>query len=135
QILLADNVKPVQNVADQAGAFRRFDVPVRKGDVQILVNGKVINQMVTLKNEPNIFLVDLDTLLGVQFVNWLLGKVELTGPGAVQHAQDAEQRGFAGSRRAHDGDELSFFDVQRDAAQDERLSIAGFVVFFDVVES
>ena len=90
QVFLTDNVKPVQNVADQAGAFRRLDVPVGKGDVQILVNGKIINQMVALKNEPNIFLVNLHALLGVQFVDRLLGKVEFTSPGAVQHAQYAE---------------------------------------------
>src|SRR3989442_11630905 len=58
------------------------------------VNGKIINQMVALKNEPNIFLVNLHPLLRVEFVDRLLGKVEFTGPGArsEEHTSELQSR-------------------------------------------
>ena len=53
-------------------------------------------------------------------------------PGAIEHADDAHQRGFARAGRPHDGDEIAFADFEVDAAEHPRLARARFVEFFDV---
>src|SRR5579863_5140816 len=45
------------------------------------------------------------------------GQVVLPCPSAVEDAEHVEERGFSGSRRAHDGHEVPALDVERDAAQ------------------
>ena len=56
------------------------------------------------------------------------------GPGAIVHADQMQQRGFARAGGSHDGDELAFLDIDVDAAQHEGLGGAVLEVFFDVTQ-
>ena len=69
-----------------------------------------------------------------QLVHRLIEEVVLAGPGAVVHADDVQQRRFAGARRAHDRDELAFLDVEVDAAQHVAAAGAVRVGLLDVAQ-
>ena len=64
--------------------------------------------MILLEDKADIFLVQLDAAAVVQLVHGDCRQVIFALPGAVEHADDAHQRGFAGARGAHDGDKIAF---------------------------
>jgi hypothetical protein len=63
-------------------------------------------------------------------VHWLLEEKIFAGPGPVEHSQDAQQRGFAGTRWTHDGNELARLNIKRDAAKHEIFSASEIAGFF-----
>jgi len=87
-------------------------------DVQILVDRQVVQQVVALKHESDVLLVQLRAILGGQLVHRLIEKVVVASPGAVVHADDVQQRGLSGARRSHNRDELSLLDVEIDPTKD-----------------
>ena len=78
------------------------------------------------------FLFSSTRSLGFMLVYRVVEEFELAGPGAVQHAQDAQQGGFAGSRWTHDGDELAFLNLPLDAAQHVGAAVSPFVKLVQV---
>ena len=55
QVLLPDDVKTIKCVADNRITPRLVHVPIGKRNVQVLVDSKVIEQVVILKNESDLF--------------------------------------------------------------------------------
>ena len=117
EILLADDRELVEDVADHALALGLLDVAIRERDVEVLVDGEVIEQVIALEHEADVLLVQLGAVLRAELVHRLIEEVVLAGPGAVVHADDVEQRRLAGARRPHDRDELALLDVDVDAPQ------------------
>jgi len=107
---------------------------IREGYVEVFVDRQRIEQVIALKDEAEELLVKLHPVLLVHLVDGMVHQIVLAGPITVVHAEEMQQRGFAGSRRPHDGDELAFFDVQVDAAQDVSLGGAVFEVLFNVTK-
>ena len=133
QIFLPDNIETIQSVADQTDALFVRDVPVRQWNLKIFVHGKIVDQVIALKYESDIGLVQLVALLDAEFVelvHWLLEEKIFAGPRPVEHPQDAQQRGFAGTRWTHDGNELARLNIKRDAAKHEIFSASEIVGFF-----
>src|SRR6202521_4282606 len=62
----------------------------------------------------------------------LIEEIIFAGPRAVQHADDAEQRGLPCARRAHEVDEFTSLKIQRDAAQNEKLASPRIECFFKI---
>ena len=87
-----------------------------------------------LKDEADIFLVELGAPFGVELVNGIFEQVILAAPRGVEHPQNTQQSGFARAGGAHDGDELAFLNVHIDAAQDEILRRADGVPLLEVGE-
>ena len=50
--------------------------------------------MIALKHEADVFAIQFGALLAVQFVDQLVSEDVLSGPAIIQHAHDAQQRGF-----------------------------------------
>src|ERR1700691_477829 len=128
-------MEPVQRIAHQTGALGRFDVAVRQRNVEVLVDRQVVDQVVALEHEADVLLVQLHAVLGLHLVNGMIQEVELAGPSAVQHPDDAEQRGFAAARWTHDGHKLAFLNVHLDAPQDVGPAVARFVELVQVRSS
>src|ERR1700741_3235648 len=95
QILLSNDVELVEGITNQAGPFFVRYVFVAERHFQVLVYGKRVDQVVALKYEANAVLVQFVPLLGVESVHWLVVEEIFTGPCAVQHAENAQQRGLA----------------------------------------
>ncbi len=59
QILLADHVEPVERVAHDALPLRFLNVAIRERDIQVLIHSQRIQQVITLEDKADVFLVDL----------------------------------------------------------------------------
>src|SRR5262249_48034542 len=103
-----------------------------EGNFQVFENSKVVDQMIALEDETNIGFVELVAFFNVEFVNGLIEKKIFAIPGAIEHADDAEQSGFACAGGSHESDEFAGHDIQRDAAEDEKFTAAGLERFFEV---
>ena len=55
QILFPDDVKSIQRVADNRIAPGLVHVPVGERDIQVLVDRQIVEQVIVLKNEPDLF--------------------------------------------------------------------------------
>ena len=122
QILLADDLEPVEDVAHHAVALLPLHVAVGERHVEVLVDREVVEQVIALEHEADVRLLQLGAFLLPERVNRLAVQVVLAGPGRVVHAEDVEQRGLAGARRPHDRHELARREVERDRAAGRRSS-------------
>src|SRR5216683_3654597 len=125
KVFLADNVEAVEDVADQADALLVRNVFVRKRDFEVLEDGEIVDQVIALEDEADVGFVQLVAFFDVEFVHRLIEEIVFAAPRAVQHANDAEQRGFPRAGRAHEGYELTGLNIDANAAQDEKLAAAG----------
>ncbi len=135
EVLLADDLKAVENIAYDAVALALFDVAVRERNVEILVHRQRIQQMVALKHEAKILLVNLHPVFLVDLVDGVVQQIVFAGPGAVVHAEQVQECGFARARGSHDGNELAFLDLGVDAAQDKSLGRPVLKIFLDVPQN
>ena len=127
EILFADDVEAVKNVANEADALFVGDIFVGERYFQVLEDRQVVNQVVALKNEADIGFVKLIALFDVEPMNRLAIEIILARPGAIKHPDDAQEGGLSGSRGAHKGDKLARLNFQRHAAQNIKLAAARFV--------
>ena len=135
QVFLSDDLEPVEAVTNQAYTLFARNVFVREGDLEILENCQVVDQVIALEDKADVGLVQLVALFDAQLVNRLFQKVELPAPRPVEHADDAQQRGLPRARGSHDGDEFAAVDLQRDPAQEKELVWAGLDRFFKIAHS
>src|SRR5260370_17858213 len=101
QVLLSNNVEAVQDVGNQADALLMRNIFVGERNLEIFEDGEIVNQVIALKDEADVGLVQLIAFLDVEFVNRLIEKVVFAAPRAVEHADEAEQRRFSPPRRSH----------------------------------
>src|SRR3954452_24973095 len=88
--------------------------------------------MIALEHEADVLLVQLDAVLRLHPVHLEIQELELAGPGAIQHPEDAQQGRLPRAGRPHDRDELAFLDLQVDAAQHVTPAIAAFIELLEV---
>src|SRR6185436_13615653 len=69
EILLADDLKPVNDVGDNALAIRFFDIPVGQRNLEILVDGQMIEEVIALKNESDVLIAQVGAVFWLQPVN------------------------------------------------------------------
>ncbi len=125
QVFLADNVEAIECVANQADAFLVRDVLVGKWHFQIFEDRQIVDQVIALKHESDVCLMQLIALLDVEFVDRFAKKVVVPGPSAIEHSHDAQQRGFSGPGRPHNRHEFTGLNVQIDSPQQEKLIWTG----------
>src|SRR5450755_1707644 len=111
QIFLADDVEAVERIADQADALFVGNVLVGERHLEIFKHGQVVDQVIALEHKSDVGFVQLVASFVVQLVNGFAQKKIFAAPGAVQHADNAEQRGFPGARRPHDGYKLARLNI------------------------
>src|SRR5215217_3979398 len=134
EILLPHDRELVEDVADHALALRLLDVAVGERDVEILVDREMVEQVVALKDEADVLLVQLGPIFRGELVHRLIEEVILAGPGTVVHPDDVQERRFAGPRRPHDRDELPLFHIDVDAAQHVTAARAVGIRLLDVAQ-
>src|SRR5207249_1901869 len=72
EIFLADDLKAIEDVADHALPILAADIPVRERDLEVLVDREVVEQVVALKYEPYVLLVQLRTLFRIEAMDRLI---------------------------------------------------------------
>ena len=91
--------------------------------------------MILLKDEPNVLLVQLNAVPVVHLVHRVIQEVILPLPVAIQHSNDAHQRGLPRAGWTHDGDKLALVDFELDAPKHPASSRFGLIGLFDVYKS
>src|ERR1700683_5292118 len=81
---LAHDLEPVEDVRHHSFALRFLDIAIGERQVEILGDGQVIEQMILLKHESDIFLVQLNPAAIIQFMNGVLKQLVLALPCAVE---------------------------------------------------
>ena len=79
-----------QRVRDDCLPFRPLHVSVGEGDLEILGDGEVVEQMVLLEDEADILFVECVALFELESVHGVIVLKVLTLPVGVEHADDAE---------------------------------------------
>ena len=125
----------VERVADDRIAPGLVHVPIGKRDVEVLVNGQIVEQMVVLENETDLLVPKRGAFLWLQGVNRDVVEEIFAAPGVIVHSEDVEQRRFARAGRPHDGNEVAFVHLQVDVAQDvKEFALRERIKAFEVFE-
>ena len=115
-------------------ALAARNIFIGERQVNVLLHGEVVEQVVALKDHAHILLGELGALLALHLVHALLAEPVFALPLVIEQGEHIEQRRLARSRRTHDGDEFALTNFQINAAQDPGLSGGGFVAAFDAFE-
>src|SRR5438045_607773 len=65
QVLLADDLEAVEDVGHHALTILAAHVTVRERNLQVLVHRQVVEQVIALKHEADVLLVQFRTLFGI----------------------------------------------------------------------
>ncbi len=65
QIFLGDDLKPVQRVGDQALPLAARNVFIRERQVDVLLHGEIVEQVIALEHHADILLGQFSTLLAL----------------------------------------------------------------------
>ena len=107
---------------------------VEKGQLHILLDVELGNQIVLLEDEAQHLIADLGLLVVVHGGYVHASQVVGAGGGDVQTADDVHGGGFAGAGGAHDGDKFSAVHGEAHAVQGVDALIAHLVDLVDVLE-
>src|ERR1043166_1977210 len=66
QIFFSDDLKPVKRVGNNGGAFAPANFAIRQRDLEIFVNGQIIEEMVLLEDKPDVLVAQCGALFRLQ---------------------------------------------------------------------
>ena len=70
-----------------------------------------------LKDEADVLFLECSSIGSIERMHGVVAELVFALPAGVVKAEDVEEGGFAGARRAHDGDKLAFGDFEIDVAE------------------
>ena len=135
EILLSDDLELVEDLGNPRLTLLARHVPVGQRDIEVLVNGQVVDQVKLLEHEADVRLVQRVALLDAHRVHGLVVEEILARVFGVEHAENRKQGGLSRPRRTHDRDEFAFVDVEIDLAQNERLPALVGIGLFDITQA
>src|SRR3954452_19602006 len=94
EVLFSDDVEAVERVGHNRSPFLFPDMPIGERDVEVLVNGEVVQQVVLLKDEPDLLVAQRAAGIRLELMNRGLLEIILPGPGVIMHAEHVQKRGF-----------------------------------------
>jgi hypothetical protein len=116
QILLGNNLEPVQCVSHQALPLTAGDIFIRQRQVDVLAHSQIVQQVIALKHHADVALGQFPTLFPFHLMDTLLTKPVLALPLIVEQGENVQQGGLPRSRRPHDGNEFALANLQINAA-------------------
>src|SRR5439155_3696952 len=123
EVFLRDDPEAVERVGHERLALALLDVAIGQRDIQVLGDGEIVEQVVLLKHEADVLLVERHAVLGLHLVHGVVEEAVFAHPVAVEHAEDRQQGGLPRPGWTHDRDELARGDVDRDLPQDEEPAV------------
>src|SRR6266566_6212491 len=101
QIFFADNLKTIERVGHQSSPFALTIVPIREWNIEVLVDGKIVEQMILLENESDLLISQRGALFRFQMMQRGLIEKIFAGPSVIVHAENVQKRRFTRPRRSH----------------------------------
>jgi len=78
-----DDLEAVENIGHHSFALSFLDVAIGEGQVEIFRDGEIIEQVVLLENEADIFFVQFDAAAIIELMDGIFEKVIFAFPGAI----------------------------------------------------
>ena len=132
EIFLRHDLEAIESVGDRALPLTSRNVLIRKWQINVFLNGKIVQQMIALEDHSDIALSQLAPLLAFHEVGGLLAEPVFAGPLVVEKRQHVQQGGLSRPGGSHHGDKFALPYVEIDPAQYPGISSAGLVVAFDI---
>src|SRR5437588_620159 len=90
QILLGDNLEAVEGVGHHTLALLVRDVFIREWKIDVFPYGQFIEQVIALKDHPDIALGEFTSLFAFHLVGGLAAKPELALPAVIEQGEDIQ---------------------------------------------
>src|SRR5438067_11659277 len=91
QIFFADDLKTIERVGHEGGAFALTIMPIRKRNIEVLVNRQIVEQMILLKNESDLFVSQTGALLRFQMMHCGLIEKIFACASVIVHAENVQE--------------------------------------------
>src|SRR5947209_5308543 len=97
QIFLRDDLKAIKSVGDNCRALVLAYLSIGKRNLEVFVNRQIIEQMILLEDEADMFVAQGAALFRFQMMNGGVVEKIFARPTVIVHAKDVQQCGFAGA--------------------------------------
>ena len=111
------DVHALEYVAYHLLALGGLDLHVDEGQLHVLEHVQLIDEVEALEYEAYVAFAVLGALFLFQRADFLAEELVLARGGVVEEAEDVEKGGLAAAGGAHDGNELTLLDVERDVVE------------------
>ena len=111
------DVHALEDVAYHLLALGGLDLHVDEGQLHVLEHVQLIDEVEALEYEADVAFAVLGALFLFQRSYFLAEELVLARGGVVEEAEDVEKGGLAAAGGAHDGNELTLLDVERDVVE------------------
>ena len=132
EIFLRHDLEAIESVGDRALPLASRNVFIRKWQINVFLNGKIVEQVIALEDHSDIAFGQLAPLFAFHEVGGLLAEPVFAGPLVVEKRQHVQRGGLSRSGGSHHGDKFALPNVEIDPAQYPNISSAGLVVAFDI---
>lgn len=109
-------------------------LPVEERELDVFPRGGAREQVKTLKNETELVIANVGELIALKFGNVDAIEEKSAAGRAIEAAEDVHEGRFAGSARAHEGDEFPRSNLERNAADGVHFDFTGLVSLVDVFQ-
>src|SRR5437762_13874914 len=87
QIFFADNLKTIERVGHERGTFALTIMPIRKRNIEILVNRQIVEQMILLENESDLLISQGAPPFQFKMIHRVSTKKKFPVPPVIVHAE------------------------------------------------
>src|SRR5882724_4517876 len=136
QIFFADNLKTIERVGHECGAFALTIMPIRERNIEVLVNRQIVEQMILLENESDLLISQCGALFRFKMMHRRLIEKIFAGPSVIVNAENVQEGRLVGARRSHHRNKIAGGNIEIDVAQDiKHLSASERIGAFDVMQA
>src|SRR5512146_2563628 len=134
QILLGYDLKAIKDIGHHALSLFRGQVLVGEGEIDILGNCQIVEQVIALKNHADALPGKIGALPAAEAMDRRATEPVLSTPTVIEKSQHIQQRRLACSGWPHDGDKLALANGEPDLPQHPGFCMACLITAFDVFE-
>ena len=107
---------------------------VKKWQFDVFVRRCPGQQIKTLKDETDFAVPNVSKLVSVQFRNIRAIEHVTTGRRPIEATENIHERRFARAARAHQGNEFTALNLERNAAHRPHFHLAGAIRFMNIIQ-
>src|SRR6202044_521212 len=100
----------------------------------IFPDGEVADEIEALEDEPDLAVPDAGALGVIQTRDWFATEFVCASRGRIEQTKNGQQRRFAATRRAGDGDIFAVMNLEANIGKRVGFDFIGEKHFFDVLE-
>ena len=113
-------------------AFRSFDAKIYEGELDVFENRELVYEVEALEYEADIAFAEIGPFPLIEMGDFDAVEDEAAAIRIIEKTEDIEEGGFTAPGRAHDGNELTFFDLEAELVQRDGFHLFGAVCFLEI---